>query len=221
MDYDENKMETQSKTILELQNDIKEYQKRERAYLIKLHLKEKEIRHLENYKNDLIKKVNNDIISLNKPNSNSNTSNVYLDPLMLNEFKTLKNILKEKDALLLARDEEINSLITNQNHPLFKKLVSKCKELHKENMELYSYTQGGTLENLRHENGLERDQIDQLMLKLKEKDNIHFELENEADEVSETVSILGKKLKELEEKSVLLEKEYKESRGVKSSKGKD
>ena len=62
-------------------------------------------------------------------------------------------------------------------------------------MELYNYTQGGTLENLRHENGLEKDQIDQLMMKLREKENIQFDLENEITELSEVSSLLGKKLK--------------------------
>ena len=56
MEVDENKAELQSKTILELQNDIKEFQKRERAYLVTLHLKDKEIRQLELYRNDFVKK---------------------------------------------------------------------------------------------------------------------------------------------------------------------
>ena len=41
---EENKGELQSKTILELQQDIREFQKKERAYLIKIHLKDKDIR---------------------------------------------------------------------------------------------------------------------------------------------------------------------------------
>jgi hypothetical protein len=183
-DYDEDRAEIQSKTIMELQHDIKEFQKRERAYLVKLHLKDKDIRHLEMYKNDLIRKQNK-----------KDKSDIYLDPVMLSEFKTIRNVLKEKDELLLAKDEELNSLQTAQNNPLFKKLVNKCRDLHKENMELYNYTQGGTLENLRHENGLEKDQIDQLMMKLREKENIQFDLENEISELSEVASLLSKKLK--------------------------
>jgi hypothetical protein len=178
---EENRAEIQSKTILELQHDIKEFQKKERAYLVKLHLKDKEVRYLENYKSDLLKK--------------EDKYDMYLDPLILSEFKTLKSLIKEKDELLLAKDEELNSLQTGQNNPLFKKLVNICKELHKENMELYNYTQGGTLENLRHENGLEKDQIDQLMLKLKEKENIQLDLETEINELTEVYSVLIKKLK--------------------------
>jgi len=200
-DYDENKAEIQSKTILELQNDIKEHQKKERAYIVKLHLKDKEIRHLENYRNDLLKKYNEKRLD--------HYYDIYLNPLMLNEFKALKNLIKEKDDLLLAKDEELNSLQTGTNNPMFKKLVNKCKDLHKENMDLYNYTQGGTLENLRHENGLEKDQIDELMTKLKEKENIQNDLESEINELSEVASILTKRLKELEETNYDLEREYK------------
>jgi hypothetical protein len=183
-EYEENRAEIQSKTILELQQDIKEFQKKERSYLVKLHLKDKEIRQLEIYKNDLIKKQ-----------FSTDEQNIYLDQLMLSEFKHIKNIIRDKDQLLLAKDEELNSLQISQNNPLFKKLVNKCRDLHKENMELYNYTQGGTLENLRHENGLEKDQLEQLLLKLREKENTQFDLENELNELSEVVSILTKKLK--------------------------
>ena len=74
-------------------------------------------------------------------------------------------------------------------------MVNKCRELHKENIELYNYTQGGTIENLRVENGLEKSQIDQLMMKLKEKENIYEDLYYEIHEMTETVSVLTKKLK--------------------------
>jgi chromosome segregation ATPase len=76
-------------------------------------------------------------------------------------------------------------------------------------MELYNYTQGGTLENLKHENSLEKGQIDQLMLKLREKENIQDDLENEINEISETISIVNKRIKELEERNADLEKEIK------------
>ena len=71
----------------------------------------------------------------------------------------------------------------------------KCQEFHKENDELYSFTQGGTIENLKFENGLEKSQIDQLMLKLKEKEIINNELDNELFEVNETLSTLNRKYK--------------------------
>jgi len=74
-------------------------------------------------------------------------------------------------------------------------MLIKCQEFHKENSELYDFTQGGTLENLKFENGLEKSQIDQLMLKLKEKESINNELENEHNEINETLFILSRKNK--------------------------
>jgi hypothetical protein len=91
----------------------------------------------------------------------------------------------------------------------FKKLISKCRDLNKENSELYNYTQGGTLENLKYENGLEKSQIDQLMLKLKEKEFNNQEIEYEISELSDTISFLNRKIKEIEEKNIEVEKDIK------------
>lgn len=60
-------------------------------------------------------------------------------------------------------------------------------------MESFSHT--SALENMRQENSLEKKQIEQLMLKLREKDNIQNELEKEISEGSETLSFLSIKLK--------------------------
>jgi peptidoglycan hydrolase CwlO-like protein len=47
------------------------------------------------------------------------------------------------------------------------------------------------------------------MLKLREKDSIQEDLENEVNEISETLTTLNRKLKELEDRNTELEKEYK------------
>ena len=62
-------------------------------------------------------------------------------------------------------------------------------------MDLFKYAQGETLENLKQENATEKNQISQLMLKLKEKDTINSELENELNEINETVNSLTMRLK--------------------------
>jgi len=74
---------------------------------------------------------------------------------------------------------------------------------------LYNYTQGGTLENLKYENGLEKSQIDQLMLKLKEKEIINQEMENELHDLSENINLINKKIKEIEERNFEIDKEIK------------
>ena len=48
---------------------------------------------------------------------------------------------------------------------------------------------------MRQENSLEKKQIEQLMMKLKEKDNIQNDLEKEMSEASETLSFIAIKLK--------------------------
>lgn len=109
--------EMQSRTISELTNDIKDFKKRERSYLVQLHFKDKEIRALENQKSELIKSFNSK--SNNKSNNNNLTSHLeehfYLNNLMLKEFKYIKNLIKQKDDLLQAKEEEINSLTINPN----------------------------------------------------------------------------------------------------------
>ena len=77
--------------------------------------------------------------------------------------------------------------------PSIKRYITKCQYLHKENMESFSHT--SALENMRQENSLEKKQIEQLMMKLKEKDNIQNDLEKEINEASETLSFLTIKLK--------------------------
>lgn len=116
IDYDNIRMENQNKTIMELQNEIKEYQKKERAFLVHLHLKDKEIRVLQNNIKDLLKKIHDQ--------SQENKTDIYLDPLVLNEFRILKNLLREKDEQLQLKDEELSSLQVTQNKYLFIKKSS-------------------------------------------------------------------------------------------------
>lgn len=66
-------------------------------------------------------------------------------------------------------------------------------------MEFYNYSQSGTLENLKYENGIKDTQIDQLMLKLKEKETIVAEQEIEINELSEALCMVNKRVRELQE----------------------
>eukprot|EP00340_Litonotus_pictus_P006428 CAMPEP_0170521014 /NCGR_PEP_ID=MMETSP0209-20121228/6354_1 /TAXON_ID=665100 ORGANISM="Litonotus pictus, Strain P1" /NCGR_SAMPLE_ID=MMETSP0209 /ASSEMBLY_ACC=CAM_ASM_000301 /LENGTH=121 /DNA_ID=CAMNT_0010807655 /DNA_START=204 /DNA_END=566 /DNA_ORIENTATION=- len=118
---------------------------------------------------------------------------------MANEFNRLKAMIKEKDEKILQKEEEISTMQPTQNNPQFKKLLSKSKDLYKENMEFYNYSQSGTLENLKYENGIKDSQIDQLMLKLKEKELIVNEQEQEINELSESLCTFNKRIRDLEE----------------------
>jgi hypothetical protein len=180
------------KSIIELQNEINNFKKKERAYLVELQIKDEIIQKLTNFKNGLIDQINESLIN----NSKSKNTD-YLDQRMLNEFKNLKNILKEKETMLLSREEELNSLQTNQ--PNFTKFIIKSKNLQNENLEFVNYIEGNILENLRNENTNEQSQINQLMIKLKESDENINDYENQIDEANETISFLKRKIKKNEE----------------------
>ena len=180
------------KSIIELQNEINNFKKKERSYLVELQIKDEIIQKLTNFKNGLIDQINESLIN----NSKSKNTD-YLDQRMLNEFKNLKNILKEKETMLLSREEELNSLQTNQ--PNFTKFIIKSKNLQNENYEFVNYIQGNFLENLRSENTNEQSQINQLMIKLKESDENINDYENQIDEANETISLLKRKIKMTEE----------------------
>ena len=180
------------KSIIELQNEINNFKKKERAYLVELQIKDEIIQKLTTFKNGLINQINESLIN----NSKSKNTD-YLDQRMLNEFKNLKNILKEKETMLLSREEELNSLQTNQ--PNFTKFIIKSKNLQNENYEFVNYIQGNFLENLRSENTNEQSQINQLMIKLKESDENINDYENQIDEANETISLLKRKKKLTEE----------------------
>ena len=184
--------ELNQKSIIELQNEINNFKKKERSYLVELQIKDEIIEKLTSFKNGLINQINESLIN----NSKSKNTD-YLDQRMLNEFKNLKNILKEKETMLLSREEELNSLQTNQ--PNFTKFIIKSKNLQNENYEFVNYIQGNFLENLRSENTNEQSQINQLMIKLKESDENINDYENQIDEANETISLLKRKIKMTEE----------------------
>ena len=185
--YDKSRMESQNKNIRELQKDIVEFGNREKAFNLHLSLKDKQILSLKNG----IKKMKKE----NSEKFLENKSEIILDPLLLSEFKILKNKIKEKEQLIKVKEDELLSLQTSTSNPLFKKIVVKCRELLKENSELNTYTHEGTLESLKYENGLEKSQIDQLMIKLKEKELINQEAEGELNELNEQMFLTNKKIK--------------------------
>ncbi len=74
------------------------------------------------------------------------------------------------------------------NNNTFKQAYKKCRGLLKENLELYNYFQAGIFENLKFENGLEKNQIELLMIKLKSLEQYKNELEYESKEENDKVN---------------------------------
>lgn len=182
--------ESESNSIIELQNKILEFQRRERAYIVEIYLKNQEISNLTSFKESLEKQI----ASIGDY-KNKKYNNHYADPTTLHSFKNIKNIIKEKDALLLSREEELNYFPTPSSQAVIRKMALRAKELQKENLDLYNYIQGNTIENMRQENALEKSQIEQLMLKLKDNEAVYNDFINQIDEANETISFLKRKKK--------------------------
>lgn len=184
--------EINQKSIIELQNEINDYKKAERAYVVLLFLKDAEIKKLSSYKKNLLSKI--DKLCKNQKNSKIN-DNLYSNQKLLNEFKTLKNILKEKEGLLLSKEEEFSSLQTQNIRKNLTIAGNKLKSIQDINLELYDYVRGNSIENMRYENSLEMSRIEQLMLKIKDSESLHNDYENQIDEACETLSFLKRKTK--------------------------
>ena len=191
--YDISRMNNQKKTIQNLQNEIKQYEKRKKAFQIHLKMKDNQIKLLNKEIEDLLKRNNeliyeDDTINIDEDKKEENKKEIYVDPLMYNELVKMKNIIKDKKETLAEIEQNFETLQTTQSNQEFKQIVNKCREVVKENAQLYDYIQTGVLENLKFENGLEKSQIDQLMLKIKEKELINSEIEYEANEINNQVN---------------------------------
>lgn len=191
--YDISRMNNQKKTIQNLQNEIKQYEKRKKAFQIHLKMKDNQIKLLNKEIEDLLKRNNeliyeDDTINIDEDKKEENKKEIYVDPLMYNELVKMKNIIKDKKDTLAEIEQNFETLQTTQSNQEFKQIVNKCREVVKENAQLYDYIQTGVLENLKFENGLEKSQIDQLMLKIKEKELINSEIEYEANDINNQVN---------------------------------
>ena len=187
--YDFSRNNNQKKTIQSLRDEIKEYENREKAFKAHLKIKDNKIKTLTKEIEDILKR-DNEIIN---ENSKLENNDYYFDPSLKIYFDNIKNLMLEKEEKINILYKQSDNLQQFQNNQNFK-YIQKCKELIKENNELYNYILIGTLENLKYENGLEKSQIDQLMLKLKDKEIVKKEMEYEAYQVNEEVNKKNKNI---------------------------
>jgi chromosome segregation ATPase len=187
--YDFSRNNNQKKTIQSLRDEIKEYENREKAFKAHLKIKDNKIKTLTKEIEDILKR-DNEIIN---ENSKLENNDYYFDPSLKIYFDNIKNLMLEKEEKINILYKQSDNLQQFQNNQNFK-YIQKCKELIKENNELYNYILIGTLENLKYENGLEKSQIDQLMLKLKEKEIVKKEMEYEAYQINEEVNKKNKNI---------------------------
>ena len=192
-----------NQTTNELLEELKTYEEREKAFKIHLKMKdieiqklEKEIKKLrgdinqsnnEENENEDLSSLSNDEMKLDKDNKPED-KNISIDALYNEYLNELIEIIKYKNKDYQDKNQKWEQLQTNDNNNTVKQAYERCKVLVKENLELYNYIQAGILENLKFENGLEKNQIELLMIKLRALEQYKNELENECKENNEKIN---------------------------------
>ena len=192
----------QNQSMNELLEQLKIYEEREKAFQTHLKMKDIEIQNLEKE----IKKLRGDITQSNQEEnegeddsdiSNEDTKqekgnkledkNIYVDPYYNEYINELIEVIKYKNKEYEDKNKKLEQMQSNENNSV-KQLYQKCKEYVKENLEFYNYFQVGILENLKFENGLEKNQIELLMIKLKTLEQYKNELEFELREANNKIN---------------------------------
>ena len=181
--------ELNQKSIIELQQEIIKFKNRERSYIFQLHTKEKIINQLTEFKQSLLNQIN----ILSQASNKKNNYDDFLNPIMYKQYKEIKKILKEKENLLINKQEEV--YLSQNNTNFATKIQNKYKKLYQENLNIFLNIQQNLLENMKNENNNEKNQINILMLKLKETDESIKDYENQIDESNEMIEFLKRKTK--------------------------
>ena len=199
-----------NQTTSELLEELKMYEEREKAFKIHLKMKdieiqklEKEIKKLrgdinqsnneENENEDLSSLSNNEEMKQEKENENED-KNIYIDPYYNEYLKELIDIIKFKNKEYQDKNQKWEQMQPNDRNNTVKQAYKRCMSLIKEHLELYNYVQAGILENLKFENGLEKNQIELLMIKLKALEQYKNELEYESKEANDKINSALEKL---------------------------
>ena len=192
----------QNQSINDLLEQLKSYEEREKAFQTHLKMKDIEIQNLEKE----IKKLRGDASQLNQEeneaeedsdisnedvkqeNANQNQDkNIYVDPYFNEYINELIEVIKYKNKEYEDKNKQLEQMQLNENDT-FKQGYKKCKDIVKENLEFYNMFQAGILEILKFENGLEKNQIELLMIKLKALEQYKNELEFECKEANNKIN---------------------------------
>ena len=192
----------QNQSINDLLEQLKSYEEREKAFQTHLKIKDIEIQNLEKE----IKKLRGDTSQLNQEeneaeedsdisnedmkqeNANKNQDkNIYVDPYFNEYINELIEVIKYKNKEYEDKNKQLEQMQLNENDT-FKQGYKKCKDIVKENLEFYNMFQAGILEILKFENGLEKNQIELLMIKLKALEQYKNELEFECKEANNKIN---------------------------------
>ena len=192
----------QNQSINDLLEQLKVYEEREKAFQTHLKMKDIEIQNLEKE----IKKLRGDSSQINpeeneaeedsdlsnedmKQENKNNTQdkNIYIDPYYNEYLNELIEVIKYKNKEYEDKNKQLEQMESNENN-IFKQTYKRIKDLIKENLEFYNFFQAGVLEKLKFENGLEKNQIELLMIKLKALEQYKNELEFECKEANSKIN---------------------------------
>ena len=192
----------ENQSMNDLLEQLKTYEEREKAFQTHLKMKDIEIQNLEKE----IKKLRGDTSLLNQEENEaeeesdlsnedlkqeneikSQDKNIYIDPYFNEYLNELIEVIKYKNKEYENKNKQLEQMQLNENNSL-KQAYKKCKDIIKENLEFYKYFQAGILENLKFENGLEKNQIELLMIKLKTLEQYKNELEFECREANNKIN---------------------------------
>ena len=192
----------QNQSMNDLLEQLKTYEEREKAFQTHLKMKDIEIQNLEKE----IKKLRGDSSQLNQEENeaeedsdlsnedmkqeNANKTqdkNIYVDPYFNEYINELIEVIKYKNKEYEDKNKQLEQMQLNENDTL-KQGYKKCKDIVKENLEFYNSFQAGILEILKFENGLEKNQIELLMIKLKALEQYKNELDYESKEANNKIN---------------------------------
>jgi len=192
----------QNQSMNDLLEQLKIYEEREKAFQTHLKMKDIEIQNLEKE----IKKLRGDSSHLNQEENeaeedsdlsnedmkqeNANKTqdkNIYVDPYFNEYINELIEVIKYKNKEYEDKNKQLEQMQLNENDTL-KQGYKKCKDIVKENLEFYNSFQAGILEILKFENGLEKNQIELLMIKLKALEQYKNELDYECKEENNKIN---------------------------------
>ena len=192
----------QNQSINDLLEQLKVYEEREKAFQTHLKMKDIEIQNLEKE----IKKLRGDSSQINpeeneaeedsdisnedmkqENKNNIQDKNIYIDPYYNEYLNELIEVIKYKNKEYEDKNKQLEQMESNENN-IFKQTYKRIKDLIKENLEFYNFFQAGILEKLKFENGLEKNQIELLMIKLKALEQYKNELEFECKEANSKIN---------------------------------
>ncbi len=129
------------------------------------------------------------------------------DPALNRQFKSMRELLQEKDRRIQKLEEEQKGTQYTPNTSTGKKLVEKCKVLQEENDEFSRHITDGIIQNYKLEIAELKRQLKQSTYEMAVLHEENEEFRRQNSDLESVVEVCKKNLKDAQAKNVLLEKE--------------